>query len=115
MLDKNFRAKCFHSLSQLLPVNKITQDFKVYIEKNKCKTKVNKTLDFDTAFEKDPILKETYKKYERFLLSYNDARNSIIAKDMKLNDEIEGNVGWKLHINILPEDVITVSEYLTKE
>ncbi len=52
------------------------------------------------------------KEYEKILEPHNDWRNYYKAKELWLNDEIKQNVGRKLHINILPENIIAVDKYL---
>ena len=97
MLDKNFRAKCLHPLSQSLPVNTLCKILKSYIQQNAYTT-----------------MQEISKKYENILEPYHSI-NHDKSKELKRNDEIKNNVWWKLHINVAPEHVVVVSNYLTKE
>jgi len=96
MLDKNFRAKCLHPQSQWLPVNALCKTLKWHIKQNIY-----------------PAIQEISKTYENILEPYRSI-NHDKAKELKCNDEIKNNVWWKLHINIIPEHIVFVSNYLTK-
>ena len=78
MLDKKFRTKCTHSLSQSLPENIATSE----------------------------------KEYEKILEPHNDWRNYYKAKELWRNNEIQQNIGRKLHINVSPENIIAIDKYL---
>ena len=69
MLDKNFRAKCLHPLSQSLPVNTLCKTLKSYIKQNAYLT-----------------MQKISKKYENILEPYHSI-NHDKSKELKLNDD----------------------------
>ena len=102
-IDKEFRQKCLHPLSQSLPVNPFSQSLRSYIQQNTYSASVE-------------IIKWIHKEYEAVLKPYHPI-NYNKAQELKLNDEIQekDDLWWKLHINVAPEHVIAVSKYLTEE
>ncbi|MBF0483895.1 MAG: hypothetical protein HQL25_04220 [Candidatus Omnitrophica bacterium] len=94
-----FFKRAGHPMSQNLPVNKNTHsDYKEVIEKLERELPVrypNKEFHWSTeGFEYSPSREEM--KY--------DFNNGVVKKSV--------NVGWKVHLNVMPENVEFVSDYL---
>lgn len=55
--------------------------------------------------------KVAYEKYNKILPEYGNWK----AENIKIGDFKNPNIGWKMHLNVTPENVVEVSTYLRKE
>lgn len=89
LLDREFRPKSLHPLSSQLPECVMDlKDFPRYV----------------TVLQEYEILVRDLEEYNRL---YPSERKSAFKS-------LDINIGWKFHLNVAPENVKTVSEYLLK-
>ena len=104
-IDKDFREKSKCLKSSWLPVNTIAEDLstKIMVIKNSNDTDKNTKIEY------------LYEQYNKFYTKYLPEHwwvNWKRAKELKLNDELDTDIGWKFHVNIKPEHVVVVDTYL---
>jgi hypothetical protein len=106
----SFRAMCLHPKSQNLPINSIVTSVREQMEivRNSPKVISSEFDAFSDSPEESKLRDLNNNSYSKEYIYYNENNfQSGIT-----NDDIKENFGWKLHLNVTPEDSILVSRWL---